>query len=404
MPGVTHRLDPELSGHLDQPGHRGIDRGIADAVEAARHPGLRALAEVVGDLLDGEIAGTGLSRVRVRFAQPGCPRADRAVHAQVSGQSTDAVGPDRLDQGRRRRFAPVRHHVLARLGAGRGHPLQVLVRTQVRATQLVQRADPQLRRPAQSRPRGGPPIAVGVQTVHHDPAAMVRLLADEPVGPEAHLGRQPRDPVGEAGRDDRGVDVDPSEVDRHPRSPGPIQLGPARRPRIRPRRARPILDRTTRPGRRRTGGRRPRPAPPRGCALRADRDPAPPARSARVHVRVDEGRGHQTTAKIDPGDLIADHRPRARRRPAATIRPSPMTTAVASGRPGLRIRPECRSRRTTPGRSRAGSRTPSTAPWWCASSTSPRRGSGPAGTPGPTWSRPAPSAGSSARRRPSSRR
>ncbi len=56
------------------------------------------------------------------------------------------------------------------------------------------------------------------------------------------------------------------------------------------------------------------------------------------------------------------------------------------------------------GRSPGGSRTPSRAPWWCAWSTSPRRGSGPTETPGPPWSGPGPSADSSARRRPSSRR
>ena len=194
--------------------------------------------------------------------------------------------------------------MLALLGTRRDHPLQVLVRTQVRPTQLVQRADPQLRRPAQSRPRGGSPIAVGVQTVHHDAAAMMRLLADEPVGRETHLRGQPGDPVGEAGGDDRGVDVDPSEVDRHPRSPGPIQLGPGRRTRIRPR---PLVPALTEQRDRGAGGQ--------ASGDRVQHLPAA-ARSVQietlrhqsglhgVHVRVDEGRGHQSTAKVDPGDLV----------------------------------------------------------------------------------------------------
>ena len=60
------------------------------------------------------------------------------------------------------------------LGTRSDDPLQILVRSQVRATQLVQCADSELGRAPQGRARGGSSVAVGEQVVDRDPAAMVR--------------------------------------------------------------------------------------------------------------------------------------------------------------------------------------------------------------------------------------
>jgi hypothetical protein len=144
VPGRPQPVRADPLGGLRVAGDHGVQRTVADGVEAGLQPRLSAGDDVVSDRRGVQVAVPGMRRVGVRVAQGRGVRADRAVGEQVAGCSQRAQLPGPGDAALLGRLAPVADDLWPRLGRGQGEEGgEVVGAGDVRPGQLVQQADSQ---------------------------------------------------------------------------------------------------------------------------------------------------------------------------------------------------------------------------------------------------------------------
>ena len=95
VPGGPHAVVPDLLGGHGEPADDGVERAVADRVEARLQARLGAGDDVVADCRLVEVAVPAVVGVGVRGAQGSRVRADGAVGEQVAGGADRAelAGP-----------------------------------------------------------------------------------------------------------------------------------------------------------------------------------------------------------------------------------------------------------------------------------------------------------------------
>ena len=209
VPGGPQPIHPDPGRRQAEPGqHRG-DRPVADRVEPALHAQVRAVDQVRGDLLGGQVPVAAAVPVGVRRPQVRGVRTQRAVGEQVPGR------PDRAQLASLRggaQLAPVPVHLRqVRLGE-REQRGEVGLVGDLRAGALVHRGDAQRRRPAQGHPLGGAPLGRRDRVQRHPPYRMVRVGAQPAGRIPARLVR--RYPTEQRGGHHRRVTVHPGQIHR----------------------------------------------------------------------------------------------------------------------------------------------------------------------------------------------